>query len=152
MICPYCGHAESSVLESRDSEESRVIRRRRECEKCEKRFTTYERMGNIDLKVVKKDGQKEDFLREKVEKGVRKACWKRPVSEEEIQEVVDEIEMMLLNRKKIEVPSRDIGGLVLTRMKKLDSIAWVRFASVYLDFEDLNDFKNYLKKGAKDGE
>lgn len=139
-------------MESRDAEEGRVVRRRRECEKCEKRFTTYERIGNIDLKVVKKDGRKEDFLREKVEKGVRKACWKRPVSEEEIQEVVDEIEMMLLNRKKTEVPSRDIGGLVLTRMKKLDPIAWVRFASVYLDFKDLDDFKNYLKKGSENGQ
>ncbi len=151
MICPYCGHAESGVLESRDAEEGRVIRRRRECEKCKKRFTTYERVGNIDLKVVKKDGRKEDFLREKVERGVRKACWKRPVSEEEIQEVVDEIEMMLLNRKKTEVPSRDVGGLVLTRMKKLDSIAWVRFASVYLDFDDLGDFENYLKEESKNG-
>jgi transcriptional repressor NrdR len=151
MNCPYCGHCDLGVLESRETEEGRVVRRRRECGKCKKRFTTYERVGNMGLKVVKKDGRKEDFCREKVERGVKKSCWKRPVSEEAIVELVDEVEMMLLNRKNTEIPSRDIGKLILNRMKKLDPIAYVRFATVYLDFNSIDEFKNYLAKAFKDG-
>ncbi len=151
MNCPYCGHDNSNVLESREAEEGRVVRRRRECEKCDKRFTTYERVGNIGLKVVKKDGRKEVFCREKLEKGVRKACWKRDVLEKDMNEVVDEVEMMLLNRKSTEIPSRDIGKLLLTRIKRLDQMAYIRFASVYLDFKDINEFRSYLRKVSKDG-
>jgi len=146
MLCPYCGFDQSSVLESREAEEGRVTRRRRECLKCRKRFTTYERVGNIDLKVVKKDGRLEAFDPEKVRRGIKKACWKRPVKEEQIQAVVDDIEMKLLNRKSTQVPSRDIGKMVLTRLKGLDPIAYLRFASVYLEIEDVKDFQKIINQ------
>ena len=146
MYCPYCGFDQNSVLESRDAEEGRVTRRRRECLKCKKRFTTYERIGNIDFKVIKKDGRAEDFDVEKIKRGIKKACWKRPVVQEQIEDLADEIEMKLLNRKTSEVPSRDIGQMVMTRLKKMDDVAYLRFASVYLDFKDLEEFKEFLQK------
>ncbi len=123
-----------------------MTRRRRECLKCSKRFTTYERVGNIDLKVVKKSGDKEDFDPEKVKRGIAKACWKRLVTEEQIQGVVDDIEMKLLNRKSTEVPSKDIGKMVMSRLQKLDSVAYLRFASVYLDFQNVKEFKDFVKQ------
>ncbi len=146
MICPYCGYNQSTVLESRDTEEGRVTRRRRECQRCHKRFTTYERIGNIDLKVIKKDGRSELFDPQKIIRGVRKACWKRPVEDGNIQEIADEIEMKLLNRKKTAVPSRDIGRMIMNRLRKIDKIAYLRFASVYLDMESVADFENVLKE------
>jgi len=142
MICPYCNHQETSVLDSRGLDESVSIKRRRECKKCEKRFTTLEKVMNVDLKVVKKDGRLEAFERDKVAKGVRKSCWKRGVSEEQIERLVDDIEMRLLNRKEIEIPSGDIGKLILTRLKKLDDVAYLRFASVYLEMESATDFRD----------
>ena len=146
MRCPYCGSSDTSVLESRDSEDGEVTRRRRECDKCKKRFTTYERVEQIDLKVVKKDGSKEPFEREKVRSGIQLACQKREVSEDQIDEVIDNIEMRLLNRKSTEISSSDIGRMVLTRLKKLDKVAYLRFASVFLEFESVDDFKKEIKE------
>lgn len=144
MHCPYCGHHNTSVLESRSAGEVGEVRRRRECFKCKKRFTTYERVGNIDLKVEKRSGELQEFSREKLEKGILKACTKRGVDEALIEQVVDEIEMKLLNRRSTTVKSTDIGKLVLSRLKKIDGVAYLRFASVYLDFDNLNDFKDVI--------
>ena len=146
MKCPYCTSLETTVLESRESEDAAVIRRRRECVACKKRFTTYERMENIDLKVVKKDGHKEQFDREKVKKGIEKACEKRPVDQDQIDRVIDDIELRLLNRKSTEISSSDIGRMVLTRLKKLDKVAYLRFASVFLEFGSLEEFQNEIKE------
>jgi transcriptional repressor NrdR len=155
MYCPYCGFDQSSVLESRDAEEGVVTRRRRECVKCGKRFTTYERVGNIDLKIQKKDGSLQSFDPQKLIRGIKKACWKRSVTEEKIQSVVDEIEMMLLNRAKNIVSSKDVGRMAMNRLKKIDKIAYLRFASVYLDLESIADFEKLitdLSKGEKSGQ
>lgn len=146
MLCPYCIRDQTSVLESRDSEDGTVTRRRRKCLKCSKRFTTYERVEVIDLKVVKKDGSLESFDREKIRKGIQLACEKRDVSEEEIEKVVDDIELRLLNRKSTEISSSDIGRMVLTRLKKLDKVAYLRFASVFLEFESVGEFKKIIKE------
>lgn len=146
MLCPYCNSDQTSVLESRDSEDGAVTRRRRECLKCSKRFTTYERVEVIDLKVVKKDGRKEDFNREKLKTGIMRACEKRAVSEEEVEGIIDDIELRLLNRKSTEISSSDIGRMVLTRLKKLDKIAYLRFASVFLEFKSVGEFKKIIKE------
>lgn len=135
---------ETSVLESRDCEDGAVTRRRRECEKCGKRFTTYERVEVIDLNVIKKSGEVEEFNRKKMRWGIEKACEKRPVSEEEIKDIIDEIEMRLLNRKSTEVSSSDIGRMILTRLKKLDRIAYTRFASVFLEFKSIGEFQDLI--------
>lgn len=140
MYCPYCSNKETGVLESRILPDSSGMRRRRECKKCNKRFSTYEKVVSLDLKVSKKDGRIEDFDREKLLKGIRKACWKRKVTEEEMIEVVDDIELKLLNRQTTTVPSCDIGKMVMNRLKKLDSVAFLRFASVYLEFDSAEDF------------
>ena len=146
MLCPYCKSEETSVLESRDSEDGEVTRRRRECNKCGKRFTTYERVEVIDLKVIKKDGEKEEFNRQKMKWGIEKACEKRPVKGEEIEAIIDEIEMRLLNRKSTEVSSSDIGRMILTRLKKVDKVAYLRFASVFLEFKSPEEFKKEIKE------
>jgi transcriptional repressor NrdR len=146
MLCPYCSHDQTSVLESRESEDRTVIRRRRECNKCDKRFTTYERVEIIDLKVVKKDGQKEDFNRGKIKAGIVRACEKRPCAGEEVEGIVDDIEMRLLNRKSTEISSSDIGRMVLTRLKKLDQVAYLRFASVFLEFKNVEEFKRIIRE------
>ena len=146
MRCPYCTSSETSVLESRDSEDGEVTRRRRECAKCGKRFTTYERVEVIDLKVVKKDGNREDFSRKKIKRGIYLACEKRDIPEEEIEKVIDDIELRLLNRKSIEVSSSDIGRMILTRLKKVDKIAYLRFASVFLEFESIDQFVKEIKE------
>jgi transcriptional repressor NrdR len=145
LKCPYCFGEETSVLESRESEDGEVTRRRRECGGCKKRFTTYERVEVIDLKVVKKDGSLEDFNREKIKLGIQKACEKRPCSEEDIERLIDDIEMRLLNRKSTEVSTSDIGRMVLTRLKKIDKVAYLRFASVFLEFGDLKEFREEIK-------
>ncbi len=146
MKCPYCTNENTGVLESRVTADSSGMRRRRECSKCSKRFTTYERVGNIDLKVIKRDGQKQEFDRAKLEKGITKACAKRNVNEQDIQKVIDEVEMKLLNRKSTFVKSTDIGKMVLCRLKKIDAVAYMRFASVYLDFDNISDFMEMIKK------
>ena len=139
MKCPYCGRTDSSVLESRLTEDEGSIRRRRECSYCDKRFTTYERVEGIDLLVIKKDGSSEQFDREKIKKGLMKATWKRPVSIEQIDKLVEEVEQKLRRRKNKEIKSWEIGKLVITRLRKLDPVGYLLFASVYRDFQDIDD-------------
>jgi transcriptional repressor NrdR len=146
MFCPYCNYSKSSVLESRDSEDGQVTRRRRQCSKCKKRFTTYERIEVIELKVVKKDGEKENFNYQKLKSGITLACEKRNVSDDEVEKIVEDIEMRLLNRKSVEVSSSDIGRMVLTRLKKLDPVAYLRFASVFLEFSSIEEFKKQIQE------
>jgi transcriptional repressor NrdR len=137
---------ETKVLDSRDAEDLAVTRRRRECEKCEKRFTTYERVEFLDLVVRKKDGKTEAFDRKKIEGGILKACEKRPVSREKIDEVVDEIERDLRKLESTEIPTVQIGEMVIEKLKKLDKVAYIRFASVYREFADLTEFESEVKK------
>jgi len=141
MICPYCGYEETKVTDKRDSE--KASRRRRECLKCERRFTTYER-PEIDIKIIKKDGARQEFDRDKLKLGFVKACEKRPVSKEDIDLAMEKIEEYLL-RKGGEVKSHLIGELVMKHLKKLDKVAYVRFASVYKEFKDIRDFKTEIK-------
>ena len=142
MLCPYCGDSESNVLESREAEDGKVTRRRRECVKCAKRFTTYERVGSIDLKVIKKSGKTEDYCREKLEKCFEKACWR--IDSEIREKLIDEIEMKLLNWKSVEIPSKEIGKMVMEKLKEVDPVAYIRFATVYLDINSVKDFEKLL--------
>lgn len=146
MQCPYCHHDNTNVLESRITEDGSAMRRRRECPKCQKRFTTYERAEGVDIKVVKKTGKIEDFDREKLKRGIMKATWKRPVSMEQIEEMVDEVERILRRKTSTEVRSWEIGNLVINRLKKIDPLAYLLFASVYREFESLTDFDEEIKK------
>lgn len=146
MHCPYCKSTSHGVLESRVTEDGASLRRRRKCEKCEKRFTTYERVEGVDLKVVKKGGKVEDFDRDKLKRGVVKAMWKRPVKMAQIEDLIDEIELKLRTRKGTEVKSWEVGKMVLHRLKKMDPLGYLLFASVYRDFEDLEDFKREIEK------
>ncbi|MFA6433857.1 MAG: transcriptional regulator NrdR [Elusimicrobiales bacterium] len=145
MKCPFCGAEDTKVTDSRDSAEAFEIRRRRECEKCAKRFTTYERIEAHPLVVIKKDGRREGFSREKLLGGLVKSCQKREVSVEKIEEAVAEIESSLRNEDKTEIPSRLIGELVADKLKKLDKVAYIRFASIYKDFEDVTDFEKEIR-------
>ena len=145
MKCPYCSHPESRVTDKRTSDDLTVARRRRECQKCKKRFTTYERVENIDLKVEKKDSRIENYDREKLKKGILRATEKRPASDEQIESLLDDIEERLLNRKSTQISTSDIGRMVLTRLKKLDKVAYLRFASVFLEFKSLDEFKKEMK-------
>jgi len=147
MLCPYCGFDESNVLESRDALDGRATRRRRECVKCQKRFTTYERVENIELKVVKKDGRIEDYNREKLDKCFEKACWK--LMAEERSKVIDEIEMKLLNWESVEIPSKEIGKMVMNKLKDIDPVAYIRFATIYLDIKNIEDFQKLVKSYEK---
>lgn len=146
MQCPYCHNEDTSVLESRITAEGGAMRRRRECVKCSKRFTTYERAEGVDIRVVKKTGKVEDFDREKLKRGVMKATWKRPVSMEQIEAMVDEIERILRRKTTTEVRSWEVGNLVINRLKKIDPLAYLLFASVYREFENLSDFEEEIKK------
>lgn len=147
MLCPYCGFDESNVLESREAEDGKVTRRRRECLKCKKRFTTYERVGSIDLKVIKKSGRIEDYSREKLEKCLDKACWK--MTRDEKNKVIDEIEMKLLNWPSVEIPSKEIGILILEKLKNVDPMAYIRFATVYLDINEVSGFEKLISNFKK---
>jgi len=142
MICPYCGFDDSNVLESREAEDGKATRRRRECIKCEKRFTTYERVENVELKVVKKSGKIENYNREKLEKCLEKACWR--MSQEQREKMIDEIEMKLLNWKSTEIPSKEIGKMIMEKLKGVDPMSYIRFATVYLDLEKIEDFNKLL--------
>jgi len=146
MRCPFCTTTNTQVLESRMVDEGRSLRRRRECLKCGKRFTTYEKIGGSTLWVVKKDGRREPFDREKVKKGVLRAVEKRPVSMDIVNDLVDQIEREMLKKEKEEVSSKLIGKSVLKKLKRMDKVAWLRFASVYLQFEDLEDFAKAIKE------
>ncbi|MFA5696109.1 MAG: transcriptional regulator NrdR [Bacilli bacterium] len=140
MKCPECGYLDSKVLDSRPSEEGNTIRRRRECDKCHHRFTTYEKIEEYPIMVVKKNNVRQPFSREKVMNGLLRACEKRPISVEQIEEVVNQVEQELKNTLKKEVTSSDIGELVMKYLKELDEIAYVRFASVYRQFKDISVF------------
>jgi len=146
MKCPFCASEETQVLESRAVENGNAIRRRRECTKCNKRFTTYEKTKNNFLWVVKKDGKREPFDREKLKKGILKAIEKRPVSLDLVDDIVDQVEKEMLRKEKEEIPSKVIGSAVLKRLKKVDKVAWLRFVSVYLEFADLEDFEKTIEK------
>ena len=141
MKCPYCAQIGSTVVDSREAEDQATIRRRRECVSCQKRFTTYERIEGIDLKVLKKDGEREPFSREKLRRGIVKATWKRPVSMADVDALIDDVECTLRRHESSEVKSWQIGNLVLERLRELDPLSYVLFASVYRDFSSLDDFK-----------
>jgi transcriptional repressor NrdR len=146
MKCPYCGFLESRVVDSRPAEEGATIRRRRECLSCQKRFTTYEIMERLPIIVIKKDGSRQTFDKLKLVNGMLRACEKRPVSINEIERVSDEIEQELQNSLEREVKSEYIGELVMKKLKDLDEVAYVRFASVYRQFKDINTFMEELTK------
>ena len=146
MKCPICGHLESKVLDSRPSNEGASIRRRRECLACQKRFTTFETIEIMSFMVVKKDKTRGLFDRSKVKKGIVRACEKRPVTMEQIENAVSEIEQSLLSSMRNEIPSTEVGELVMDTLKKLDEVAYVRFASVYRQFKDITTFRDELNK------
>ncbi len=150
MKCPYCGFLESKVVDSRPADEGASIRRRRECLSCHKRFTTYETMESLPLMVIKKDGSRQSFDRGKVMGGLIRACEKRPVSYQALEGTVAEIEQVLQNQMDREISSAKIGELVMERLKTLDEVAYVRFASVYREFKDIDTFMAELHKLLKD--
>ncbi|MBL7036627.1 transcriptional repressor NrdR [Candidatus Microgenomates bacterium] len=146
MKCPFCSNTDTQVLESRVSEDGHGMRRRRECGKCKKRFTTQELVRKSALWVIKNDGKRELFEKEKIKKGILRAIEKRPVSMDLVNEVLDQVEQEMLRAEKEEVQSRAVGNAVLKRLKKIDKVAWLRFASVYMRFEELEDFEKWLEK------
>ena len=146
MKCPFCGHDNTRVIDSRPADENNSIRRRRVCDECSRRFTTYEKVETIPLIVIKKDDNRETYDRSKIEAGVLRACHKRPVSANQITKLVDDVETEIFNRGEKEIPSRVIGELVMDSLKNLDAVAYVRFASVYREFKDINTFMDELKK------
>ena len=146
MKCPFCGHDNTRVIDSSPADETNSIRRRRVCDECSRRFTTYEKVETIPLIVIKKDDNRETYDRSKIEAGVLRACHKRPVSANQITKLVDDVETEIFNRGEKEIPSRVIGELVMDRLKNLDAVAYVRFASVYREFKDINTFMDELKK------
>ena len=145
MKCPFCGHENTRVIDSRPAEENNSIRRR-VCDECEKRFTTYEKVETIPLIIIKKDNNRETYDRSKIEAGVLRACHKRPISANRINQLIDEVETEIFNREEKEIPSQVIGELVMNKLKDLEAVAYVRFASVYREFKDINTFMDELKK------
>ena len=146
MKCPYCSSDNTRVIDSRPADDGDSIRRRRECDECHKRFTTYEKVETIPLIVIKKDKNRETYDRSKIEGGVLRACHKRPISVNQINQLVDEVETEIFNREEKEIPSSLIGELVMDKLKDLEAVAYVRFASVYREFKDVNTFMSELKK------
>ncbi|MGO1652929.1 transcriptional regulator NrdR [Senegalia sp. (in: firmicutes)] len=146
MICPYCEYYETKVVDSRPTEEGHAIRRRRECSKCNKRFTTYEKIEEIPIVVIKKDGTRQPYNRNKVLNGIIIACEKRPVSVEEMEKIVNDIEKNISNSMEKEISTRKIGEMIMEKLKDKDEVAYVRFASVYRQFKDINTFMDELKK------
>ena len=146
MRCPYCSNPDTRVIDSRPAEDGNSIRRRRSCDVCGKRFTTYEKVETIPLIVIKKDQTRERYDRRKVEDGVMRACYKRPTPIQKIREMIDEVEMEIFRREEKEIESKVIGEIVMDRLKDLDAVAYVRFASVYREFKDVNTFMDELKK------
>jgi transcriptional repressor NrdR len=145
MKCPFCGFEQDKVVDSRESKEGESIRRRRECLRCEKRFTTYERIDEIPYMVVKKDGRREKFERQKVLSGLLRACEKRPVSIGQLEQIVNEAESFVIDSAERERKTSEIGELIMNRLRNLDKVAYVRFASVYLDFKDVHEFMSELQ-------
>ena len=150
MKCPFCSHENTRVIDSRPAEDNNSIRRRRVCDECGKRFTTYEKIDPIPLIIIKKDNNREAYDRAKIEAGVLRACHKRPVSAQQITTLVDEVENEIFNREEREIPSGTIGELVMNKLKDLDAVAYVRFASVYREFKDVNTFMDELKSVLND--
>ena len=146
MKCPFCGALEDKVVDSRPTDEGETIRRRRECAQCLKRFTTYEKVEILPLVVIKKDHSRENFNRDKLMRGISRACEKRPVATDEMHKIVDQIETQLSNSLEREVTSQSIGELLMDKLKKLDQVAYVRFASVYRDFSDIDTFLDEIHK------
>lgn len=146
MKCPFCGWAQDKVVDSRESKEADSIRRRRECEKCNKRFTTYERIDEIPYMVVKKDGRREKFDRQKVLNGLLHACQKRPVPTGKLGKIVDETEAYVVDSPERERTTVEVGELIMARLKEIDTVAYIRFASVYRDFKDVREFKAELEE------
>ena len=151
MRCPYCGFIGARVIDSRPADEGSFIRRRRECESCGERFTTYEKVENVQIVVIKKDNTRESFDRSKIQRGVMRACEKREVTMEQIDALVDSVEQQLTSSMSKEVSSETIGCLIMDRLKQLDKVAYVRFASVYREFKDVDTFMEELKKMISDG-
>ncbi len=145
MKCPFCQRDNDRVIDSRSSEDGFAIRRRRECLNCRRRYTTYERLDDLAIKVVKKDGVREPFGREKIRQGIARACWKRPISDETIDAVISHIEGDVYANYDGEVPSRHLGEMVMEQLREIDQVAFVRFASVYREFTDVRDFVDELK-------
>src|SRR5947209_7637448 len=145
MKCPFCGFANDKVVDSRESKEAESIRRRRECLKCGKRFTTYERIDEIPYMVVKKDGRREKFERQKVLSGLLRACEKRPISMGKLEQIVNDAESFVIDSPERERKTSEVGELIMNHLKKIDKVAYVRFASVYMDFKDVKEFMNELK-------
>ena len=146
MKCPYCGSTETEVVETRDSEDLETIRRRRNCVKCEKRFTTYERIENVNLVVIKNDGKRQQFDRDKLKSGIIRSCEKTSVSIDDIERIVTEVERELRGGDSVEVDSKKIGQLVSAKLKKIDKVAYIRFSSVFKRFVDIEDFEKEVKK------
>lgn len=146
MKCPFCSSDNTRVIDSRPADDNNSIRRRRLCDECAKRFTTYEKVETIPLIVIKKDNNREQYDRSKIEAGVLRACHKRPISVNEINKMVDDVETEIFNLEEKEIPSTTIGEIVMDKLKDLEAVAYVRFASVYREFKDVNTFMNELKK------
>lgn len=146
MKCPYCNEADTKVIDSRPADDNSSIRRRRQCERCGKRFTTYEKLETMPLMVIKKDDSREAYDRSKIEAGILHSCHKRPVSPRQINTMIDEIENQIFNREEKEIPTSVIGELVMDKLKSVDEVAYVRFASVYREFKDVSTFMEELGK------
>ena len=145
MKCPFCGHIEDKVVDSRESKEGESIRRRRECLRCERRFTSYERIDEIPYMVIKKDGRREKFERQKLLAGVLRACEKRPISMGKMEQIVNEVESYVIDSPERERSSSEVGAMIMEQLKALDKVAYIRFASVYRDFKDVNEFRAELE-------
>jgi transcriptional repressor NrdR len=145
MKCPFCAFLEDKVVDSRESKDGGSIRRRRECLSCNRRFTSYEKIDEIPYMVVKKDGRREPFDRSKILSGLFRACEKRPISTAQLEKIVDEVEKQVQDTAERELPTTDIGKIIMQKLKELDKVAYVRFASVYLEFEDVSEFMSELK-------
>ena len=149
MKCPFCGHENTRVIDSRPADDNNSIRRRRVCDECDKRFTTYEKVETIPIIIIKKDNNRETYDRAKIEAGILRACHKRPVSAARISQIVEEVETAIFSYEDKEIPSSIIGELIMAKLKDLDAVAYVRFASVYREFKDVNTFMDELKKVLK---
>ena len=146
MKCPFCGHENTRVIDSRPADDNNSIRRRRVCDECDKRFTTYEKIETIPLIIIKKDNNRETYDRTKIEAGVLRACHKRPISANQINQLIDEVETEIFNKEEKEISSQVIRELVMNKLKDLEAVAYVRFASVYREFKDINTFMDELKR------
>ena len=145
MKCPFCGHEDTRVIDSRPAEDNNSIRRRRVCDECGKRFTTYEKVETIPLIIIKKDKNRETYDRTKLQGGILRACHKRPISADKINQIVDDVETKILSMEEKEIDSRVIGELIMDKLKEVDAVAYVRFASVYREFKDVNSFLDELR-------